>query len=412
MKKFLLSLIALLGVVSANAQTTADVSSYTDDVAYVEGASYYYGVDQIDLTILFKQVNDMSSCAFILTLPEGLSFIEDESAESAGTPTGVAYDNHDFMGDIKSATEAKIVLVSMKQTPIAELAAKVRVAVDKTKIVAGTEYNVVISEQNLANGSGKEVFQNDPITSTIVFEDVLTFNETDETLAKFIDGQTANVVVNRTIKAGQWSTVVLPFALNRSNATTVFGADASYAKLSKVVTTYEDEDDIPESIEIQFESYTVPRAGIAAGELFLVKTTKDIESIPLDGVVLNSAITDVTGKDSEGSNYKFTGSYVKTIVPENGLFISSNKFYYSKGTTNIKGFRAWFELDAVLGQETPFVKMNIIVDGEETAIDDIRVVDTKGAVYTIDGKFIGRDVDLKKLQKGIYVVDGKKVAVK
>ena len=47
-----------------------------------------------------------------------------------------------------------------------------------------------------------------------------------------------------------------------------------------------------------------------------------------------------------------TGTLVKTTIPADGLFLSDNKFYYSAGKTNIKAFRCWFELDAVLDKST------------------------------------------------------------
>ena len=48
----------------------------------------------------------------------------------------------------------------------------------------------------------------------------------------------------------------------------------------------------------------------------------------------------------------------------------NEKFWYSVGKTNIKAFRCWFELGAVLGSETDFgarVFLNV-VDEEVTGI--------------------------------------------
>ncbi len=104
---------------------------------------------------------------------------------------------------------------------------------------------------------------------------------------------------------------------------------------------------------------------------------------------------------------------MKTVIPENGLFISDNKFYYSKGETNIKGFRTWFELEAILGQETPFAKINFSVDDETTAIDGINTQRVIEGVYDLQGRKMKiENNDLNSLQKGVYIIDGKKVTIK
>lgn len=421
MKKFLLSLIALFGVVSANAQTTADVSSYTESVAYVEGATYYAGSSQIDLTILIKQLNDIAAAQFNLTLPEGLSFVADESATDDITPLGTTDEQHTFMGKIESATEAHIVLFSGKQIAFGDVVATVRVAVDNSVIVAGTEYNVTISAQNLGNGSGKEIFQNVPLTSTIIFENQLVFDET-KSLPKFINGQSVNAHVIRTLKANQWSTLVLPFTMTQAKANAAFGSDASYATFSGWTIEVDEETGAPTKIVINFTKKNLGQYNqLTAGTPILIKTTGDVESFDVEAVKpsLTSPSTIsknpmIGGEPVEVFNGNFIGTFEPQIIPQYGLFISGNKFYYSKGNTSTKGYRGYFMLDAILDQPlvAPEVKFSVLVDGEETTIDNIRIVDTKGAVYTLDGKFVGRDVDLKKLQKGIYIIDGKKVAVK
>ena len=51
-----------------------------------------------------------------------------------------------------------------------------------------------------------------------------------------------------------------------------------------------------------------------------------------------------------------------------------------------------------------------------TGIDDVTTADgdslKRGPVYTVDGRMVNSDGDLKKLPKGIYIMDGKKFIVK
>jgi hypothetical protein len=106
---------------------------------------------------------------------------------------------------------------------------------------------------------------------------------------------------------------------------------------------------------------------------------------------------------------------VKTVVPEDGLFISDNKFWYSVGKTNIKAFRGWFELGAVLDKETDFgaKKVTFDIDGDATRIEGLsRDGMEDGAVYTLGGQLVGKDVRIDQLPKGVYIINGKKRVVK
>lgn len=49
----------------------------------------------------------------------------------------------------------------------------------------------------------------------------------------------------------------------------------------------------------------------------------------------------VTGNPAETSTLEFVGSYVPTEIPEGAIFISNNKFYVSKGTSKINGYRGY-----------------------------------------------------------------------
>ena len=110
----------------------------------------------------------------------------------------------------------------------------------------------------------------------------------------------------------------------------------------------------------------------------------------------------------------FYGTYhAQTTVPENGLFISDNKFWYSTGKTKMKAFRGWFEFEDVLADvEAAGANIDFTFDGT-TGIREIREKSqAEGAVYTLQGQYLGKDIDLKKLPRGIYIVNGKKQVIK
>ncbi len=235
----------------------------------------------------------------------------------------------------------------------------------------------------------------------------IKFDEAATKLPKYTAGDKGDVTLKRTIKAGTWSTIVLPFNLTRTNATAIFGSDVEFAKFSGFEVDYgNDEENItPLCITVNFTSYSIPaRGNLAGGTPVLIKTSKDINEIVLDQVTLTEGVKDEETADEYGTAGKFTGSLIKTTVPADGLFLNSNKFYYSTGKTNIKAFRGWFELGAVLNQETDFgVKM--VIDGFETNVEGVSVKDAAGNVYDLSGRKVS------KAGKGVYIVNGKKVLV-
>lgn len=63
--------------------------------------------------------------------------------------------------------------------------------------------------------------------------------------------------------------------------------------------------------------------------------------------------------------------------------------------------------------ETAEAKILVEVDGEATDIVGIPVRNyAEGDVYTVQGLYVGKNVDVKRLPKGIYIVNGKKCTVK
>ena len=115
----------------------------------------------------------------------------------------------------------------------------------------------------------------------------------------------------------------------------------------------------------------------------------------------------VTITDASGKIYTATtaddGTYTVDSLLENGTYAFSFAAdgYLSKDTT-VTAERADFTVDATLWTQ------------EATGIDAIHEKGRKanGNVYSLNGKLIGRDVNLNALPRGVYIVDGKKFVVK
>ena len=185
--------------------------------------------------------------------------------------------------------------------------------------------------------------------------------------------------MKRTINPGVWSTIVLPFTLTKAKAEAAFGSDVQLAEFSGISTEYTDEDDVtPDAIVMKFSTYTMTaRKGMTGGNLYLIKTSKEVETIEADDATLTTDVNNVEKSDEWETNGWFKGSFVKTVVPEDGLFLNDNKFWYSTGKTNIKAFRGWFELNAVLDKETDFgAKVFLDIDDEPTNIEGIETAES------------------------------------
>ncbi len=223
-----------------------------------------------------------------------------------------------------------------------------------------------------------------------------------------------NVLVKRTIKAGQWNTIVLPFTLKKLQAETAFGSDVQLAEFSGFEVDYGDDDEnvVPLGLVINLSTYTLTsRKHMTGGKPFFIKVSKDIESFIVDNVDISSNVNDVSKSDEYGTQGILTGTLKKSIIPEDGLFISDGQFWYSVGKTNVKAFRCWFQLDAVLDKATDFasrISLNILDENETTGIHTIvENSQLNDRVYDI----LGRRMAPSKLKKGLYIMDGKKVII-
>ena len=395
-----------------------------DNAIYIDPAIAAQGSQQV-LSVRMKNAGEVVGFEFQVQLPEGLTF-ENAVLSTERTTT----DKTDFFNyKIRQDGTMKVMGSSTGDQDTGEMNAIagndgeiVRITINVPTGYESGEYAIHVLNGVLTDSESTSTELEEDIISLLTIEENdgrIHFAETDTSLPAYTAGEKGDITMARTINAGEWSTIVLPFNLTRANATKAFGADVQFATFSGFEVDYGDDEEnvTPLAITVQFSSYTIPaRGNLAGGTPVLIKTGKDISEIKLDDVTLVSTVTNVETADADyGFPGKFIGTFVKTTVPEDGLFLSGNKFWYSTGKTNIKAFRGWFELGAVLNKESDFgANLNFVIDGDPTSIDGVpaNMMIRKGDVYTIQGQYVGRDVDMKKLPSGIYIVDGKKMVVK
>lgn len=272
--------------------------------------------------------------------------------------------------------------------------------------VALGDYDVTISKIEFLTSSTRKSAPD--VTFKVKVTDRLTLDENATTAPMAQSG--VNVKVKRTIKAGEWNTICLPFTMKKADAESVFGSDATIMTFTGYTAEINEETLIPSAIVLNFSEYLLNNLRpLKAGTPYLIQTSKDIESFDLDGVDIVDATSDVTGTET---NYeldgKFCGTLCKTKVPDKGLFISGNKFYYSTGNTDIKAFRGWFNLQAILNEVVSFdAPVYFSFDGETTGIGDVkRETITDDRYYNLGGQRVENPT------KGLYIKNGKKVVVK
>lgn len=257
---------------------------------------------------------------------------------------------------------------------------------------------------HFGKADGTDVAQDD-ITFTIkVVENVITLDENSTELPEIASNQ--NVIVKRTINANEWSTICLPFAMTADQVKAAFGDDVKLADF----TGY-DFDDEAQSITINFSSIS----SIDANHPCIIKVTSAISEFSVNGVDIDPEETPEINLGDKRNYKKIVGTNVADFDFYNNakstpIYLSANKFWYaSESTKHMKAFRAYFDLkDELDNFDVAGVKMNL--DGIVTNINGLNIINTIEGVYTMDGKKMNNDVT--RLPKGVYFINGKKVAVK
>ena len=400
MKKVLLSLIALLGV---------STYALADEVTVADAEIRQGGTGNVEVKFDITSDKLYRDFSFYLELPEGISFV-DATMGNACTRYHSIVPGMQIVcnGTAGYGTDSKLLCLSSGVLANVTLKAEADIAI-------GTELNASIYTLEISDNDGKAAIRIEKIPYKIrIVENVLVLNETSTTIPETFEGK---VRVKRTIKANEWSTLCLPFDMTTEQVYAAFGNDVKLAYLNtdKAYEIEKDGDNIT-NVTINFELDDLSE-DFTGNYPYLIKTSKDITEFEVEANVSPDDVKETwsQGKGNSKKQVDFIGTYqAETIVPENNLFLNSDKFYYSTGKTKMKAFRCYFDIlhvltDKTVSASTSNVKMQF---GVTTKIDGVNVVNTEGAVYTVDGKFVGRDVDQKKLQKGVYIIDGKKVAIK
>lgn len=240
------------------------------------------------------------------------------------------------------------------------------------------------------------------------------------------EGHVAKVSINRTFKAGVWSTCVLPFSLNMSQVDAIFGDTYRFGNENGTEILYFDRVDENGKVWFVRHAYNT----IVANKPFLIKPTKDVNGINTADCAEYPYVTIEAPENNKPADWCSDGKYAWVSSYNNDMTLSTGDGYIGGTSGNfiqsnrdgvkVKGFRGF------LKGLTPAAKTHVLStmtasntdgDGNTTFIDGL-VVDgdgnfvptaTDGKVYSINGQLVGKDMkSLGSLPSGIYIINGKK----
>ena len=250
-------------------------------------------------------------------------------------------------------------------------------------------------------------------------------NDADNTttLTTYKD-ETCNIALTgRTLyKDGNWNTLCLPFTLTASEVNEHLKNPIGLMTLSS--SSF---DSTKGTLTLNFSNEL--ENGIVAGKPYIVKWNKP-DGYTVDGGfdITDPVFTSVTISDATANvstDYvDFIGTYSPKAIYEDGtekhnLYLSdANTLYYPTAEGyKVNSCRAWFQLKNGLTCGTPAAHVSAFYlnfDGEETSIHNAQctIHNEAGAWYTIDGRqIVYRKSSNRKMQKGLFINNGKKVVI-
>lgn len=252
-----------------------------------------------------------------------------------------------------------------------------------------------------------------------------------------------SIKLDRTFKAGQWTTLTLPFNLTEEEVQRIFGAGTQLIQLNKGTIN-------GNAARLEFIYHEIQN--VLPGHPYLIKptgvevdeTNDATASVDKDGdgnitafTVYSKCVNPfISQVDIDCGAYTFKGTpgyctanETNNNVPgysvnyvENDIFISEGdgKLYVSGGSSYGKGYRAWIAKDAS-ASVAKISSISLVIDNpgdddnNETTTIDMADVDPDAlnalgvatGVYNLNGQKVSDD--MHNLPKGIYIVNGKKI---
>ena len=195
-------------------------------------------------------------------------------------------------------------------------------------------------------------------------------------------GTYPSVALDRTFNTANYSTLCLPFAMTAKQTSAAFSE------------AYEFNAVVGNSLKF------VSASSIATGKPYLVKAKG--ADLSVSGVALDptAVVDDVT---HDGVTFKGIFSSIDALPTDGTCYVvSSNNLYQVNSTVGMDAYRAYFQADGIR------TKSFVLDFDDADAINDVRcnMKDETREIYNLAGQ------RLSKAQKGVNIINGKKVLVK
>ena len=249
--------------------------------------------------------------------------------------------------------------------------------------VAGTikHYFVLASGSYSVKVENTTAWSRGYLTSFVVTEpSLLTLNDTDESNSTISDNYRTgalDIKISRTIVAGMYNTICLPFDVDATILKEVFGNDVNLREMSSATIE-------GEVLSLNFNAST----SIYRGTPYLIKTSSNIVDPIFVDVVIKEEVGQASGEEEDVA--EFIGTFIKKDITanENNLFLGSeNKLYFSTEDVTIKGFRGYFNITAAAGAPK---RARLVMD-EENIATEIELIN--GQLPEIFGKKVLKTID-------------------
>ena len=221
----------------------------------------------------------------------------------------------------------------------------------------------------------------------------VTLDEVDDNTAILDEpnGKTADVTLTRTLQAGGWNTLALPFSMDIPSGWTVKELSTTTLENGTLTLNFAD------------------AQSIVAGTPYLVWVTDAVANPTFNGVTVSNDVA-----PTETDYVDFIPTLGKTTITgdkESVLFLAAeNKLKNPTSLpSDMKGFRAYFQLKD--GSTARSFSLNL--GDEATGIAEIEngKLNIENGVYDLQGRRMESsmfNIQSSMLKKGVYIVNGKK----
>ena len=168
----------------------------------------------------------------------------------------------------------------------------------------------------------------------VAFDYVATFKDNsfdNLTTIKTFGGQMMKAEVTRTMEAGEWSPLCLPFNMSSTDITSIFGSGTQVATLDNVSTT-----------AINFATVREIKAGVP----YIIKPANRIETFTVNNVLIGKM---AEGSSAETDNASFTGTINSTAPTGNIYYLGAGNMLKPLVESNsISPLRAYLKTSSAI----------------------------------------------------------------